>query len=259
MKYEACPVCGYDEMPYPPVPENICPCCGTQFGFDDHYHSPQELRSAWIEKDFPFFSDTRRPPKDWSPYRQLFIAEHGIDLISHPRMITDEDYRYAVIKAFSEVHIAKQLKVLRENRKEPLTQRQLAEKADMKQSRISELEGMDYSSWSISTLQRLARALGVGFEYSFTRWSELVPKIVSGLGRETLLAPSFEDELAFHLSAHEPAPLAAAPTARLPAPLVSPEESPIVRAAKSSTVSAWGKGALLRQLSTQAASKPIGA
>jgi transcriptional regulator with XRE-family HTH domain len=195
MKYEVCPVCGYDEMPYSPVPENICPSCGTQFGFDDHYHSPRELRSAWIDKNFPFFSDTRRPPKEWSPYRQLIIADHGADLIAHPRFRADLAYRSAVNKAFSEVRIAKQLRVNRDERH--LTQAQLAEKAAMKQSRISELEGMNYSSWSISTLERLAEALGVGFKYAFVGWGELVPEIAGGLSREALYVPSLETDRAF--------------------------------------------------------------
>jgi hypothetical protein len=128
-------------MPYPPVPENICPCCSTEFGVDDDDHSLEELRSLWIDNDFNWFSDLRRPPKEWSPYRQLVIANHSADLIGHRRFRNEPAFRSAVNKAFSEVRIAKQLKVLRETRKQPLTQLQLAERAEMKQSRISELEG----------------------------------------------------------------------------------------------------------------------
>jgi transcriptional regulator with XRE-family HTH domain len=181
-------------MPYPAVPENICPCCGTEFGVDDDYHSPEELRSTWIENDFPFFSDLTQPPKNWSPYRQLIIADHGSDLIAHPRFKSDFEYRYALNTAFAEVRIAKQLKVLRETRQEPLTQSQLANKADMRQSRISELEGLNYSSWSISTLERLAKAMGVGIKYSFAGWGELVAEIEGGLSPEELHVPSFEND-----------------------------------------------------------------
>jgi transcriptional regulator with XRE-family HTH domain len=206
-QYE-CPICGYDEMADAPEAGEICPCCGTQFdseGFDCPY---QELRSDWIDRYMPWFSRGRKPPKDWNPYRQLIIAEHGSDLTAHPRFRTDLDYRSAVNKAFSEVRIAKQLKVLRETRDVPLTQVQLANKAEMKQSRISELEGMNYSSWSISTLERLARALGVGFKYSFVGWGELVPEIVGGLSREKLFVPSFENDPAFK-EKEEPEPIAA--------------------------------------------------
>ncbi len=197
MTYEPCPICGYAEMPYPAVPENICPCCGTEFGVDDDYHSPQELRATWIENDFPFFSDLTQPPKNWSPYRQLIIAGHEADLTRHPRFRRDFEYRYAVNTAYSEVRIAKQLKVLRETRRTPLTQSQLAERAGMKQSRISELEGMNYSSWSISTIERLAKAMGVGIKYSFAGWGELVAEVEGGLSREELYIPPFEDDPAF--------------------------------------------------------------
>lgn len=194
MTYYDCPVCSYDRLTKPPKDFYICPCCGTEFELDDDEQTPYELRSKWIAKDMPWFSTATPPPKDWSPYRQLIIGEHGSDLTAHHRFRTDLDYRSAVNKAFSEVRIAKQLKVLRETRDVPLTQAQLANKAEMKQSRISELEGMNYSSWSISTLERLAKALGVGFKYSFVGWGELVPEIVGGLSREALSVPSFESD-----------------------------------------------------------------
>jgi transcriptional regulator with XRE-family HTH domain len=194
MTYFDCPVCGYDQLTKPPRDFYICPCCGTEFELDDDERTLQELRSKWIDRNMTWFSRATPPPKDWNPYRQLIIAEHRSDLTAHPRFRTDLDYRSAVNKAYSEVRIAKQLKTLRETHGVPLTQAQLAEKAEMKQSRISELEGMNYSSWSISTLERLARALGVGFKYSFVGWGELVPEIEGGLSREELFVPSFEDE-----------------------------------------------------------------
>ena len=77
----------------------------------------------------------------------------------------DEDYRYAYDEEFSNSRMATQIKVLREQRE--LKQAQLAELAKMKQSRISALEDVNYSSWSVSTLRRLARALGVRFAFGF--------------------------------------------------------------------------------------------
>jgi transcriptional regulator with XRE-family HTH domain len=195
-QYE-CPVCGFGEMTDAPEAGEICPCCGTQFDSADDDRPYQELRSDWITRHMPWFSRGRTPPKNWNPYRQLIIAEHRSDLTAHDRFKSDFEYRYAVNTAFSEVRIAKQLKVLRESRQEPLTQSQLADKADMKQSRISELEGMNYSSWSISTIERLAKAMGVGIKYSFAGWGELVAEIEGGLSREELYVPSFEDDPAF--------------------------------------------------------------
>ena len=200
-----CPVCGYGEMAEAPAEGAICPSCGTQFESEGYDLSPRELRSNWIDRYMPWFSRGILPPRNWSPYRQLIVAGFGSDLVRHSRMKTDADYRYAVDEAFSDVRIAKQLKVLRETRDVPLTQRGLAERAEMKQSRISELEGMNYSSWSVSTLKRLARALGVRFRYSFAGWGELVPEIETGLSPKALAIPSFEHEPAFSGEATHPA------------------------------------------------------
>lgn len=198
MTYYNCPVCGYDQLDKPPNNFSVCACCGTEFEADDFDRTHSELRSEWIEKDMPWFSRSTLKPKNWNGYRQLIIADLGSALVEHPRMNGDVNFRHEVNKAFSEVRIAKQLKLLRERDQEPLTQAQLAARADMKQSRISELEGMNYSSWSISTLERLAKAMGVGFRYSFVRWSDLIREIEQGLTKDALVFPSFERESVAH-------------------------------------------------------------
>jgi len=190
-----CPVCGYDDLTQPPKNFSICDCCGTEFESDDFDRSHEELRIDWISNNLPWFSRSVVAPKNWSPYRQLIIADHGTDLIEHPRFDNELDFRSEVNKSFSEVFISKQLKALREREEEPLTQTQLADKAGMKQSRISELEGMNYSSWSISTVERLAKALGVAFTYRFEAWRDLVGRIEYGLSNETLAIPSFERDM----------------------------------------------------------------
>jgi transcriptional regulator with XRE-family HTH domain len=195
MSYE-CPVCGFDELAKPPEDFSICECCGTEFESDDFDRSHAELRHDWISNNMLWFSRSVLAPKNWSPFRQLIIADHGRDLITHPRFKDELEYRSEVNKAFSEVFISKQLKALREREAEPLTQTQLANKAGMKQSRISELEGMNYSSWSISTLERLAKALGVAFTYSFEAWRDLVSRMEQGLSAEVLAIPSFDRDTA---------------------------------------------------------------
>jgi transcriptional regulator with XRE-family HTH domain len=109
-----------------------------------------------------------------------------------------EDYRYAYDEEFANTLMATQIKVLRENHDPPLTQKQLAERAGMKQSRISELENVSYSAWSISTLRRLARALGVRLVFKLESWGELLPEIET-FGSATLERPSFENDPAFKL------------------------------------------------------------
>jgi transcriptional regulator with XRE-family HTH domain len=222
-----CPVCGYDGLTKPPTSNRICPCCGTEFESDDFDRSYKELRSEWIEKGMPWFSRATLRPKEWSAFHQLIIANFAADLVSHPRFRSDIEFRYAVNKAYSEVRIAKQLKILRED--DNLTQSQLAEKAAMKQSRISALEGMDYSSWSISTLERLAKALGVGFKFSFASWSELVGEIESGLTQTNVRVPSFEDDPASRSKSELQSVFANAVTNvfkyRLPSTEITPIES----------------------------------
>jgi len=75
MRY-SCPVCGYAEMQSSPEDDNICPCCGTHFGYHDHRRSHVELRKLWQDKGMPWFSTAIRPPEEWDPFRQVtdFVA-----------------------------------------------------------------------------------------------------------------------------------------------------------------------------------------
>jgi hypothetical protein len=79
-----CPVCGYPDLFERPwsdgsPSDEICPCCGTQFGYDDalgadHIDARQriyrELRRAWVAAGSPWFSVSRRPPPRWNPAAQ---------------------------------------------------------------------------------------------------------------------------------------------------------------------------------------------
>src|SRR5689334_2869128 len=89
----------------------------------------------------------------------------------------DKEYAEAYLDDFLNVYIATQLKVLREQR--GLSQQALAELADMKQTRISLLENVNYGSWSIQTLRRIAHALDVALNVSFEEVGSQVDTIVS--------------------------------------------------------------------------------
>lgn len=78
---------------------------------------------------------------------------------------SDADVAHAYVDEFLNVSIATQLKVLREQRE--MTQEELARASGMKQERISVLESVNYSSWSINTLRKLAKALDVRLKVSF--------------------------------------------------------------------------------------------
>jgi hypothetical protein len=73
----ACPVCGFDGLRAPPYHPpgcasfEICPCCGTQFGYDDTGRTHAELRRSWVEAGAGWWSDATRPPAGWSGREQL--------------------------------------------------------------------------------------------------------------------------------------------------------------------------------------------
>ena len=83
IKSNDCPVCGYDlgfaawEGSSPS--DEICPCCGIQYGYDDaaggdvakRYLIYNEWRSCWVRKKMPWQSKGISPPKNWDPAKQL--------------------------------------------------------------------------------------------------------------------------------------------------------------------------------------------
>jgi hypothetical protein len=66
-----CPVCGFDHLRDPPKDFTICPCCGTEFEFDDAFAPYAALRDAWIRNGARWWSRLDLPPENWNPYIQL--------------------------------------------------------------------------------------------------------------------------------------------------------------------------------------------
>jgi transcriptional regulator with XRE-family HTH domain len=97
--------------------------------------------------------------------------------------------------------IALQIKALRLQRN--MSQKDLAQKAGMKQSRISAMEQATYSQWSVSTLRRLARAFDLALVVSFESFGTLLEQAASS-NRETLQRLSFPDDPAFKGSVVKP-------------------------------------------------------
>jgi predicted amidophosphoribosyltransferase len=62
VKMFPCPVCSYG-MADPPDNYNICPQCGTEFGFDDAGKTHQELREEWIKGGCKWWSKYVPKPK----------------------------------------------------------------------------------------------------------------------------------------------------------------------------------------------------
>lgn len=106
----------------------------------------------------------------------------------------DREYRHAYVDSFLNSSIATQIKVLREQRE--WSQEQLAREANMKQPRISALENVNYSSWSINTLKRLAEAFDVTLKVSFESFGTRLVDI-DRFSRESLERFSFDEDPAF--------------------------------------------------------------
>jgi hypothetical protein len=89
-----CPICGNPNLTRRPyndddtsASDEICPCCGFQFGYDDHASGRTHAawRRHWIDSEMPWFSRGRRPPPGWDPAAQLAaqIATENQEAFEH--------------------------------------------------------------------------------------------------------------------------------------------------------------------------------
>jgi hypothetical protein len=73
-----CPVCGYplgggiEEF-------DICPSCGTQFGYSDAVRPHADLRARWVARGAPWIGPPAFRPPGWSAVGQLVAAGHAAD------------------------------------------------------------------------------------------------------------------------------------------------------------------------------------
>lgn len=81
-----CPVCGYADLSEPAYDDDgcasfeICPSCGTEFGYDDANKSVETLRQEWLAGGARRWSKEVHLPVDWSGVKQL--EESGLP--NHP-------------------------------------------------------------------------------------------------------------------------------------------------------------------------------
>jgi transcriptional regulator with XRE-family HTH domain len=106
----------------------------------------------------------------------------------------DRDYRHGYADEFLNSSIATQVKVLREQH--GWSQKELAKLAQMRQPRISVLENVNYSSWSINILRKLAEAFDLTLCVSFESFGKRLADI-ERFSREALERFSFEDDPVF--------------------------------------------------------------
>jgi hypothetical protein len=66
-----CPVCGYPDLEDAPANYEICPSCGTEFGYTDIARAHSELRQRWLDAGAQWYSRVTPKPQNWNPYEQL--------------------------------------------------------------------------------------------------------------------------------------------------------------------------------------------
>ncbi|MEK4485686.1 hypothetical protein MHH81_08785 [Psychrobacillus sp. FSL H8-0484] len=77
-----CLICGFNELYDPPYDEKggasdeICPCCGFHFGFDDDDVQDKKVvyeqwRGKWLQNGSQWFSKSRKPNENWNVEQQL--------------------------------------------------------------------------------------------------------------------------------------------------------------------------------------------
>ncbi len=84
-----CPVCGFDRLAEPPYNAEgggsfeICPCCGFEYGFDDHGEGRTHAahRADWLERGAPWFDPDARP-EGWDLQRQLEGVDRAVAALS---------------------------------------------------------------------------------------------------------------------------------------------------------------------------------
>lgn len=103
------------------------------------------------------------------------------------KKLANRRYRETFAVAHTSATIAAQIAQMREDR--GWTQADLAEAADMMQSRVSVLENPNNRSVSLKTLQRLGAAFDVAVVVKFVPFSELARWSVTSIPRKYSVAP----------------------------------------------------------------------
>ena len=90
--------------------------------------------------------------------------------------LLDKEYAQGYAESFFNAFLAAQIKILREQR--GMTQAALAVAIGTTQTGISRFENVNYSSWSIRTLIKLARAFDVRLKVSFETFGSLPDEVI---------------------------------------------------------------------------------
>jgi transcriptional regulator with XRE-family HTH domain len=105
--------------------------------------------------------------------------------------LCDKEYAEGYAESFLNAYIATQIKVLREQRQ--MTQASLGSMIGTTQAGVSRYENVDYSSWNIRSLIKMARAFDVRLRVSFEPFGTL-PGEVIWFERKTLERVSRDED-----------------------------------------------------------------
>lgn len=107
------------------------------------------------------------------------------------KLLADHEYRHEFFDGTVSTSIAAQIRANRLDR--GWSQNELAQRVDMKQSRISAMEDVNYQRWTIKTLKRLARAFDLTLSVRF-----------ESFGKALANFESFQDNLVEHPFSKDP-------------------------------------------------------
>lgn len=115
-------------------------------------------------------------------------------------LLSNREYRQAFFDSRLNTSVAAQIKANREDRE--LSQEELGALVpgkSMHQSRISTMESVNYESWSLSTLRRLAAAFDLVLSVRFESFGKAFRRLEKF--ETDLVQPSFDNDPAFFTSA----------------------------------------------------------
>jgi transcriptional regulator with XRE-family HTH domain len=107
------------------------------------------------------------------------------------KKLTDKDYRDSFVASNISNTVSSQIYTLRDQR--GWTQKELAQRAGMNQSRIPALEDPNLENFEIGTLKRIASAFDVALVVRFVPFSELTNWTAS-LSEQNLSVPEFAND-----------------------------------------------------------------
>jgi transcriptional regulator with XRE-family HTH domain len=105
--------------------------------------------------------------------------------------LRDPEFSEGYAESFLNSYIATQIKVIREQRK--MKQADLAREVGTTQTAISRIENVNYSSWNVNTLKKLARAFHLRLMVSFETYGTL-PDEVGKFTQESLQRAEREND-----------------------------------------------------------------